>query len=412
MKRTRVPVLERPRSDAEGVAPATRPDATCAWDPDLVERVYRLLLAVDPASPAFAEGLEALRVRYHDLVYGELLYLLSHLRFDPGEAKQHWERILAHRSTMRGAGSKPVDVRVALVSYFVEVNPKLENPKIIEMKLFEQTREFAYRDELTGLHNYRIFREYLEQEILRSRRYRQPLSLVMIDIDNFKAYNDRHGHEAGNEALVAVAGLLGQSLRRTDVAARYGGEEFAMILPATRKTSARLVAERAREAIESSASALTASFGIATSPADADGAADLVRHADRALYVAKANGKNQVQLYGKNQRSFSRADLVVEGSFRAPTSDRVPLTTVNISEGGLLFCTSLELAAGTLIDFELRMPRSAKPLCGAGRVIHADAGPSGSYRVAATIIELDEAGRAALADQLRLLVHGRDSDGD
>jgi diguanylate cyclase (GGDEF)-like protein len=375
---------------------------------ELVEEVYRLLTAEDLGSAAFDGALAALCERYGDSAYGELIHLLSHLRFEPAEAREHWQRIREHRSRMRGADGGTVDVRVALVSYFVEVNRQLENPKIIEMQLFERTRALASHDELTGLHNYRVFRDSLEQELARSQRSRQPLSLVMIDLDNFKSYNDSFGHEAGNQVLISVAQLLQQSSRKSDLTARYGGEEFAMLLPTTPKAQASLVAERAREAIESFASAagagverVTASFGVATAPADAAEAAELVRRADRALYAAKANGKNQVQLYGQCTRSFGRAELALRGHFRATAPTSVSLTTVNVSEGGLLFTASNPAAVGALIDFELELPESPRAVRGAGRVVHTERGAGDCWRTAVTILEMPESSRAALVEALR-----------
>ncbi len=196
-----------------------------------------------------------------------------------------------------------VDARVALASYFVHVNRKIQNPKIVELQLFEQTRTYAYRDDMTGLPNHRYFVESLDREMLRARRSNQPMSLVMVDVDDFKHYNDRHGHEAGNLVLAEIARLLTASLRDEDNVARYGGEEFALILPATPKAGAQLVAERTRSAIEErdipheglrSQGCVTVSMGIATFPGDADRAGELVRCADRALYLAKSGGKNQV----------------------------------------------------------------------------------------------------------------------
>lgn len=386
-------------------------DSPCGWDPDLVESIYDLLNA-DTTSPALIEGLAALKPKYGNLVYSELIYLLSHLRFEPDEAMHHWEQILEHRRRLHGAQGAPADVRVALVSYFVEVHRKLRNPKIIEMKLFERTRACAYRDELTGLHNFRLFREYLDQEILRSERYGRPLSLVLADIDSFKNYNDLNGHEAGNDVLVGVAALLRQTLRKADVAARYGGEEFALILPATPKINAGVVAERARAKIESQhfvhqerqpGGRLTASLGVATFPADASDAGELVRHADRAMYLAKANGKNQIQLYGKSRRSFGRVEAALTGDFRVVARGTYPLTTVNISEAGLLILTPQEIGAGSLVDFELRLPQGDRQLRAAGRVVHVDPVEGGLYRAAVSIAEMGDGDRAVLAEYVRSL---------
>ena len=138
-----------------------------------------------------------------------------------------------------------VDLRVALASYFVQVNRQLRNPKIIELQLFAETERSASRDSLTGLCNYRLFREHLDRELQKGRRVDSTLSLVMIDIDSFKNYNDLNGHEAGNQVLISIASLLRSSSRDVDIAARYGGEEFALVLPSTSKIGACRVAERA-----------------------------------------------------------------------------------------------------------------------------------------------------------------------
>ncbi|MFQ5768044.1 MAG: GGDEF domain-containing protein, partial [Acidobacteriota bacterium] len=222
-------------------------------DPDLVEALHSLLLSGGRNGEELQAGLSRLERRHGNAVYTELLFLLSQVRFAPNEARHHWDCIVSHRARMQERMGKPVDLLVALVSYFVEVQQELKTPVLVELKLLRETRASAYRDELTGLCNYRYFREYLEREILRGERYRPLLSLLMIDIDEFKKYNDRYGHEAGNSALKDIARLLSGSLRNVDVAARYGGEEFALILPSTSKGSAFRVAERARKRIESAA---------------------------------------------------------------------------------------------------------------------------------------------------------------
>ncbi|MEE8278134.1 MAG: hypothetical protein V3R89_05400, partial [Thermoanaerobaculia bacterium] len=97
--------------------------------------------------------------------------MICHLRFEPEEAESHWRQLVEHRAAMEERLGLPVDLRVALASYFIEVQKKLENPKVIEMRLFEQTQAFAYLDDLTGLRNYRYLNEILEQEIDRSDRH-------------------------------------------------------------------------------------------------------------------------------------------------------------------------------------------------------------------------------------------------
>ena len=154
----------------------------------------------------------------------------------------------------------------------------------------------ATLDGLTGLKNHRVFQEKLESEVKRAQRHGLPLSLVLLDVDRFKQYNDTFGHPAGDEVLRVVGRLLQEGGRETDYAARYGGEEFALILPDTDRAGAHVVAERLRAAIEAEpwpCRAVTASFGLSTlTPTMADRAA-LVAAADQALYASKSGGRNR-----------------------------------------------------------------------------------------------------------------------
>jgi diguanylate cyclase (GGDEF)-like protein len=179
----------------------------------------------------------------------------------------------------------------------------------------EDLRKISITDSLTELYNRRFFQDRLTEEIERAKRYPQSLSLIMLDIDNFKKYNDTYGHQAGDEALRITAGILRNSIRNIDVVARYGGEEFAVILPMTEASAAKDIAERIRGGVDCryfpdeflrSTVKLSVSLGIASFPQDADNLFDLIRNADKALYVAKVGGKNVVSLFDK-PRSFKNA---------------------------------------------------------------------------------------------------------
>ncbi len=160
----------------------------------------------------------------------------------------------------------------------------------------------AATDSLTGLANRRAFLTQLDHEFARARRYGGPLTVLMIDLDHFKDINDRHGHAAGDRALVAVARLLSDRLRATDFIGRIGGEEFAILAPETRLPDATGLAERLREAIaglaigldDGTTITLTTSIGVTAHVGDDDGGDRLLARADRALYTAKAGGRNRV----------------------------------------------------------------------------------------------------------------------
>jgi diguanylate cyclase (GGDEF)-like protein len=165
-----------------------------------------------------------------------------------------------------------------------------------------QTKRLAYTDGLTSLDNYRSFHTRLQQEIDRAYRYHRPLSLIMLDIDYFKAYNDIHGHPQGDTVLTQVAAVIKQTSRTSDIVARYGGEEFALILPETDKPSAEILGNRLRQEIEQCkfpgeemlpGHVLTVSVGVASyvPPKTKN---DLIAAADMELYRAKREGRNRV----------------------------------------------------------------------------------------------------------------------
>ncbi len=171
----------------------------------------------------------------------------------------------------------------------------------------QELRKISITDSLTGLLNRRYFQERLAEEVDRATRHGHALSLIMIDIDHFKAYNDANGHLAGDRALVLVGRALRASIRTIDVVSRFGGEEFAVILPETRKAEAMDIGERVRREVDAlyfpgeeaqPERRLTVSLGVAGFPEDARDLKSLIQRADRALYTAKADGRNRIVAYG------------------------------------------------------------------------------------------------------------------
>ena len=208
---------------------------------------------------------------------------------------------------------------------------------IVNARLYRAIERQAITDGLTGLYNHRYFHERLNQEFARAQRYGLPLSLLMIDIDDFKHFNDLYGHPVGDLVLADVGRILSEQLRRgVDLAARYGGEEFVVLLPNTRRDGAQVVGDRlarrvaalTREASDAapegedarsvgerirvriagaeisgirdgSGPHVSVSIGVAAFPGAAGGPSELLRNADKALYLAKRLGKNRVEVFGE-----------------------------------------------------------------------------------------------------------------
>jgi diguanylate cyclase (GGDEF)-like protein/PAS domain S-box-containing protein len=199
------------------------------------------------------------------------------------------------------ADASPIYDERGRLAAVVETLRDMTDEKLAQIAL----EQLATRDGLTGLANRRCFDETLHAEWARALRQRQPLSLLMVDVDNFKAYNDANGHLGGDECLKRIATAVSSEMRANDLVARYGGEEFAVILPNQSLKGAASVAERIRTRVEqlqvpnrlAPAQRVTVSIGAATAIASHDNSAsDLVATADAALYRAKHMGRNRISL--------------------------------------------------------------------------------------------------------------------
>jgi diguanylate cyclase (GGDEF)-like protein len=188
------------------------------------------------------------------------------------------------------------DIRI-LTMFANQAGLAIENSK-----LYEQSLLMSHTDSLTRLYNHGYFQDQLAEEINKAKETKKPLSLVLLDLDNFKALNDSLGHQFGDKVLSEVSQILKDTSRENDIVARYGGEEFAIILLEVNKANARERGERLREAIEQrnlsvEGKKVTVSVGIAALGEDAETKNELIYKADRALYEAKSRGKNQTCLY-------------------------------------------------------------------------------------------------------------------
>lgn len=189
------------------------------------------------------------------------------------------------------------DIKETIDSFIALFAPIVNN-----MRLLEMNKKLALIDPLTGLYNRRYLEAFMEKQVAIADRNNQFLSMIMLDIDNFKYFNDTNGHEVGDMALRSIAHAIGKNIRVSDIGVRYGGEEFIIVLPNTDKITAFEVAERIRTTVESTPIVIgydkrmyvTASFGIATYGIDANSFDALLTKADNALYEAKKTGKNRI----------------------------------------------------------------------------------------------------------------------
>jgi diguanylate cyclase (GGDEF)-like protein len=206
--------------------------------------------------------------------------------------------------TMKAGASDFITKPFNIDQIIIVIDRTLETKRL--QKLAQEREYFEHLsniDGLTELYNHRYFHQILLTEIEREKRYRRPLSLMIIDVDNFKDCNDSYGHLVGDVVLKQIGALIKKSTRGCDFVARYGGEEFSVILPETSKQEAAVVAERIRTSVEEFSFSscvgkhmgrLTVTIGLASLPEDAQDKTGLIEMADKGMYRGKESGKNRV----------------------------------------------------------------------------------------------------------------------
>lgn len=232
--------------------------------------------------------------------FSELLYRLTHEIYTEEKATALWEEILAHRVFLKDQLARDVGMLVAALDYLTNISGDLLNPKIIEDIQLESVANIATRDSLTKLYQRSVFDFFLDRMVQEHRRHNRALSLLLLDIDDFKKVNDQYGHQVGDEVLRRIGKTMLDSLRKTDFPARYGGEEIAVILTETPLMQATEKANKLCEDLhycfEQAGPSITVSIGVACIvESDLQTTAnELVHKADMALYKAKCKGKNRV----------------------------------------------------------------------------------------------------------------------
>lgn len=239
------------------------------------------------------------------LFFSDLMYAISHRYFAPEIAETLWDRVLAHKQLISEQLGRNVRITVATLDYLSNITRELGLFTLISESYVSEIADLSMRDGMTGLFNHSSCYELLELEFRSHRRYGVGVSLVLLDIDDFKSANDLSGHQEGDRILVELARLLTEQARDSDICCRLGGDEFAVILRLTNDpVEACDIAERIRASaasdarISSGGQGITISAGVALYDHVTRTPAALVERADQALYQAKINGKNQVVLGG------------------------------------------------------------------------------------------------------------------
>jgi len=338
--------------------------------------------------------------------------IFADIELSPARAERCWEGLLAHRSEMMRALGRPTNLVAVMCDYFATQHDAIFDPKLVEMAAYENIVLQSAHDNLTGLYNRQYFTNALTQHFALAKRNQNDLSILFIDVDDFKDVNDLYGHNVGDQALRQISAVISDAVRKSDIAARYGGEEFIILLPFTNSIEALILAERMRANVEKckldvngKALSITISGGIASYPVNAQNADDLISFADSALYRAKGAGKNNISMFKEDNRRFLRINFkktvqVKELGFSQ--LDAFLGMGKDICVGGILFENSRSLAIGTKVQISVPIGNDG-PLLLIGTVVRVEILAPDRYDIG-VVIAFKEMDKLAKNEISRFLV--------
>jgi two-component system cell cycle response regulator len=231
--------------------------------------------------------------------FSDLLYSITHQYFPPETAEGLWTEVLQHKCQLSSVLVRNVKIVVATLDYLSNITTNMDSATLVDEANIEEIVGLSLRDGLTGLFNHTYFYQQIDFEVRRYARYRSLVSLMLIDIDDFKVVNDTYGHREGDRILAAMGKTLIRVARDSDICCRYGGEEFAVVLPLTDTQEAGVIANRLRMELKErlpGGGTVTVSIGVAACGKKTKTYRDLVERADTALYQVKRSGKNRVMV--------------------------------------------------------------------------------------------------------------------
>ena len=348
--------------------------------------------------------LDKLIIEHGSSVYAVIINIFTHLNFPDREAEKCWSEIVRHQKLMSKKMGRNVKLRTAICDYFCSIHRSLKNPVMVEIHVFENTIKNIKFDRLTGLYSRAYFEESLNREVGRAKRYHTDLSILFLDLDDFKHINDTYGHQAGDYILKSVSEVILKQIRAEDIASRYGGEEIIIILPETGKVQALILGERIRRKIaenvfdyEGKELRMTLSGGLASMPIDTTSFVNLVKFADAALYRAKADGKNTISIFSENKRRYVRVDFCSEIQIRKIDFDDIGekflATAKNLSLTGILFESRVPMEIGDKINISIPLAELKNIIQVIGTVVRIESMDKDLYDIGIAFLEVTDSSR-------------------
>lgn len=319
---------------------------------------------------------------------------LATLDLPAAQAAEYWQLVQNHRKDLKNKLGRKVGLITAISDFLDTASQTPVMHNLVDSSIFERTVKGTTHDNLTGLFNRTYFDDTYSQQVSFARRYRGELSILFLDIDDFKEINDNLGHIAGDKALKKVAEIIDRTKRESDIAARYGGEEFVLLMPHTDSGNAYSLAERIRTELEKTAFeyngqtfSLTVSGGLASFPGNSTDPENLLHMADSAVYLAKGSGKNIICQFKEEKRRYLRMNiqqplLIQELGFYKRQAK--PAMSKNISMGGILLTCKQPIPIGTIMQVNVPIDNT-NPLLLIGRVVRVEKVSEEQYDIGMSI---------------------------
>jgi len=344
-----------------------------------------------PDDDQFIHNLDRLASKKGDATYQEMFHILVNQNFKSDQAKKNWLKIIAHRNEISTVLDRKISLITTISDFFGSMQNSLDNYKLVGIDTFEKVVEESTHDKLTGLFNRTYLNDALDQHLSLAKRHDTELSLLFLDIDDFKEINDTLGHHSGDIILRSVARTIEEGMRESDIKTRFGGDEFVILMPNTNKINALLLAERLRNEIKKMIIPIndknhqvTVSGGVAGFPVDAQKSKNLLNLADSALYRAKGAGKNSISLFKEDKRrflriKFNRAIKVKQLGFSNTRTQEG--MSKDIAIGGILFENKEALDIGIKVQLSIPIDKSEAPLLLLGTIVRVEALGKDNYDI-------------------------------
>ena len=356
----------------------------------------------------FIQEITSLATQEGDRVYQTLLQFLTSLDLPSSTAYDYWQQTIIHRDQMSALLGRKVSLITALSDYLLHHGQDEYTPYLIDAKSYEQIVQESVKDSLTGLNNRAYFDQVFEQQLSLALRYNTDLSLLFLDLDNFKDINDRYGHQTGDFVLQSIAAMIEKEKRDSDIAIRYGGEEFILLMPHTGSINGLILAERIRQSIactvlnhNDNAISMTISGGLASYPIDGDITSEILAVADQA----KGAGKNLISIFKEDKRRYLRVKFHNPVYVKELEIDANPSYAgrgKDICIGGILFQNSEPLTIGSRIQIHTQLLKENRLLL-IGTVVRVEAFGPDDYDIGVAISfkEMEKIAREEIAGLLR-----------